>query len=126
MEDEKNKKYIILGKTYTSKPLKLQLNKNSYNYLRKLSQYIKDKTELTEKEMKDPEFSFMISLAITGFLSNEEQCIESLSLFVEEEEDWKNVISKNKEKFDDIKTVTMNILNDFFLNVLILTKGSGH
>ncbi|MFI5144885.1 MAG: hypothetical protein ACHQJ4_04755 [Ignavibacteria bacterium] len=114
--------YSILGKTYEAKPLKLQLNKNSFSLIRELNEYIKSETELTAEEMKNPEYSLIISLAITGFISNEMNCARVLDTFLEGNEDWSQVIRDNQDKFGEIKISSIKILNDFFLNVLKLTR----
>lgn len=114
--------YSILGKIYEAKPLKLQLNKDSYSLIRELNEYIKSETELTAEEMKNPDNSLIISLAITGFLSNEENCAKVLDIFLKGNEDWAGVISGNRGKLDEIKISSGKILNNFFLSVLKLTK----
>ena len=114
--------YSIFGKTYEAKPLKLQLNKNSYSLIRELNEYIKSEAELTAEEMKNPEYSLLISLAITGFLSNEKNCANVLNTFIEGNEDWAKIIQDNQDKFGEIKMSSGKIINDFFLNVLSLTK----
>jgi len=114
--------FSVLGKIYEAKPLKLQLNKNSYSLVRELNEYIKSETGLTADEMKNPEYSLIISLAITGFLSNEKNCAGVMDTLLESGEDWAKIISDNPDKFGELKSASGKILNDFFLNVLNLTK----
>lgn len=123
MESKNIKEYTILGKNYKAKELKLQLNKESYNLLRKLNEYIKDAAGLTDEEMRRADNSFSVSLAIMGFLSIEENCSEVLSLFLKCSNDWLKLIEENKDKYEEIKMTAINILNDFFLNVMKLMSG---
>jgi hypothetical protein len=127
MENSKSEKdYNILGVKYKAKPLKLQLNKDSYHLIKKINEYVKDVTGLLDEEMKMPEHSFAVSLAIMGFVSIKENCVKVLNLLIEEDTDWTNFISENKEQYDEIKTITVNILKDFFLNVMKLTGVLNH
>lgn len=119
-----NGEYKILGKVYKAKPLKLQLNKESYYLICKLNEYIKATVRLTDREMKDPSSSFAVSLAIAGFLSIEKNCSDVISLLIEGEDDWLNIINENKCKFEDIKFAALNVLNNFFLNIQKLMNGS--
>lgn len=116
--------YSILGKEYESKPLKLQLNKDSYSLIHELTEYIKSEAELSAEELKDSRNAVIISLVITGFLSSEENCSRVLNTFINSSEDWNQIISNNRDKLEEIKSVSMKIINDFFLNVLSLTKKS--
>lgn len=121
-----NKDYLILGKKYRAKPLKLQLNKNSYTLIREITEFIKTEAELNDDELKNPDYSAIISLAITGFLSSPDNCSRVLGTFIDSDEDWGKIIDDNKEKRELFKTISMKILNDFFLNVLKLTGKSNN
>lgn len=120
------KEYTILGSVFKAKPLKLQVNKDSYYLLRKLNQHIKDEAELTDEEIRDPDYSFAVSLAVSGFLSEKENCSDVLTLLIDSETDWNKFIDEHEDMFEEIKTASFHILNDFFLKVLKLISGSRH
>ena len=121
--EKKIKEYTILGKVYKAKEIKLQLNKESYNLLRKLNEYIKEASGLSDEEMRCGDNSFTVSLAIMGFLSLKENCSDVLSLLLTSENDWLKIIGENENKYEEIKMTAVNVLNDFFLNVTKLMKG---
>ena len=121
--ENKMKECKILGKVYKLKPLKLRLNKDSYCMIQKLNNYVKETTGLTDDEIRDEKYSFAVSLAIMGFLSFESNCTEIFYLLIDEAQNWEQLIAGNKDKYDEIKKSSINILNDFFLSVSKLMNG---
>lgn len=112
--------YDILGIKAKMKPLKLQLNKDSYLFIKGLNEHIRENTGLTEAEMKDEDSYYMISLSVLGYLADEKNLAELFRLMLEGDTDWNNFIERNKDKINEIRNTGVEVLNDFFLRTMKL------
>lgn len=113
--------YDILGIKAKMKPLKLQLNKDAYLFIERLNRHIRENTGLNEAELKNEDNYYLISLAVLGFLSDKENLVQLFTLMLEGDTDWARLIDNNEDRFDEIKSKGVMVLNDFFIRTMKLT-----
>jgi len=115
--------YDILGMKVKMKPMKLQLQKESCLFISRLLKHVRDTAGIALGEAKDAGEQFLQGVAILGFLSNDSNLEECLSLFTESDTDWKKFIDENEDCYDMILDSAAMIISNFFLTSMkFITK----
>jgi hypothetical protein len=106
----------VAGLKVKTRPMKLQLQKDTYNFISRIMAHVKETTGIGWGEAKDTGEQFLQGTAILGFLSTGSNLEECLSLFTESGTDWKKFIEDNEDCYYMILDSASELLSNFFLS----------
>lgn len=107
--------YDIVGMKVRTKPMKLQLQKETFGFIAKLMAHVREVTGISPGAEKDAGEQFLTGMAILGFLTNDDNLAECLAVFTKGDTDWKEFIEANEDCYDMILDSAVTILSNFFL-----------